>query len=193
MEDYLDLRGLDGEPCFGHSVMRADNRHGNDWHSTLHREVERALLEREQLAVEGALTLDVDDHVEPLIDDSFGGANGFNARIAIAAVDGDERSHSHGSTENRRFEQFLLHHERRTPRNERNLDRRIEIRNVVGHEDVAAGVIETIEADGLDAHARNPYAGAGSPHKQPVEQADVAGDERPGKSDQRRHWSGKAP
>ena len=172
--------------------MRAHNRHGNHRHAAFDGQIERAFLERQQFAVEGALPFDVDGHVESLVDDRLGGANGLDAGIAIAAIDGNERSHAHGAPEDRHLEQFFLHHHRCALRDERNLDRRIEVRNVIRHEDVAAGVVEAIESDGFDAHAGDPDAGPGAPHKEAIEHADVAHDEGRGKTDQRGNGAASA-
>ena len=65
----------------------------------------------------------------------------------------------------------------RAPGDQRDLDGRVEVRNVIAHEDVAAGVVELIEADGFDAHAGDPDAGRGAPHEEAIENADIAHDE----------------
>ena len=54
---------------------------------------------------------------------------------------------------------------------------------MVCHEQIALGVIEALEADGFDAYAGEPDSRAASPHEEPVENADVPGDQRRRKAD----------
>ena len=77
--------------------MRSNDRYGNHRNATFHRQVEWTLLERKQFAIERALSFYVDGHVQSLLDDCLGSTHGFDTGIAIAAIDGDERSHAHGA------------------------------------------------------------------------------------------------
>src|SRR5258706_10696977 len=186
MKNYFHSSRLDREPGLRHGVVRANNGDRNDGNSALHRKIERAFFEGEELAVEGALAFNVNGHVESLIDDQLGGAHGFDAGVAIATIDGDERSHAHGAAEDWDFEQFFLHHHRSALGNQRDLNWRVEVRDVIGHEDVAARVVELVESDRFDAHAGDPYAGPSTPHEEAIQDAHVTHDEGCGESDDRR-------
>ena len=70
---------------------------------------------------------------------------------------------------------------------------RVQVRNVIGHEDVAAGMIEPIEADGFNAYAGDPHAGPGTPHEEAVQNTHVTHDEARGETDERRDGSGQGP
>ncbi len=193
MENYRCGSRLNGEAAFGHDVVRARNRDGNDGNSALEREIERAFLEGQQLAVERALAFDVDGHVNALVDDLLGGVDSVDASLAIAAVDGDERAKAHGASEDGRAKQLLLDQDRSAARDERNGDRWVEIGDVVRHEDVSARGVELVEADGCNVHAGEADAGNGSPGEHAVEEADVAGEEGPGKADERGQGRGDGP
>src|ERR1700732_2158141 len=56
---------------------------------------------------------------------------------------------------------------------------------MVGHEDIAAGMVEAIECDCLHAHARKANSRDRAPGKEFVEHADVAGNKSPGETNQR--------
>ena len=64
---------------------------------------------------------------------------------------------------------------------------------MIRHEDVAAGVVELIEADGFNAHTGDPHTGPGSPHEESVQDANIAHDEAGGKADDPGHRSGQGP
>ena len=81
--------------------MRAGDGYGNYGHAAFHRQIERSLLERQELAVERTLAFHVDRHVEALLHDLLGGLHGFNASVTIAAIDGHERSHAHSPAQDR--------------------------------------------------------------------------------------------
>lgn len=193
VKNYFYQAGLDGESGLRHGVVRTDNRHRDHGNAAFHREIEGSLFEGEQLAIERAVAFDVDDHIEAVIDDGFGGAHGLDAGVAIPAVDGNHVSHAHGTAEDRGLEQFFFHHSRGALGDQRDLNRRVEIRDVVRHEDEAASVVEAIESDGLDADTGDPYAGAGAPHEETIKNADVSHDERRGEADDRRDGSGQGP
>ena len=84
--------------------MGADYRHGNDWNSTLHCQVERAFLEGKKFAIEAPLPFDVDRHVEFLVDHRLRRADRLDTGVAISAVDRNQAAHAHGASENRNFE-----------------------------------------------------------------------------------------
>src|SRR5277367_6174025 len=71
-------------------------------------------------------------------------------------------------------------------------DGRIEIRNVIRHENVGAGRIDFFESYRLHLHADNLHAGPCHPHAGVVQKADVFGQVSPGKTEQRsdRHRAG---
>lgn len=193
MENYRRRSRLNGEATFGHDVVRAGDRDRDHRNSALEREIEWPFLEGQQFAVKRAFALDVDGHVDALIDNLFGGVDGFDAGLAIAAVNGDEHAEPHGASENGRAKELLLYQNRSAPRNQRNHNRWVEIGNVVRHEDVSARRVEVVEADRFDAHSGEADSGDGSPVEHAVEQADVAREEGPGKSDQCRKWCGDRP
>ncbi len=57
--------------------------------------------------------------------------------------------------ENGNLEQFFFHHHRSSPRDQRQGDGRIEIRDVIRHEDVGSARDRFVEADRLHLHARD--------------------------------------
>ena len=96
-------------------------------------------------------------------------------------------SHPHGPAENRKLEQFFFHHDRSALGNQRDLNRGIKIRHVIRHEDIAAGVVESVKPDSLNAHTGNPHASPRAPHKKTIENPDITHDVAGGKADQRGH------
>src|SRR3984957_13087271 len=74
MKIYRYNSRLNGKPSFWHDVMGSGDSDGNERDSGLHGEIEGALLERKELAIEGAFAFHVDRHVEALLD------NGLRAR-----------------------------------------------------------------------------------------------------------------
>src|SRR5215469_10753479 len=93
VKDYLDLSGLDRESGFWHRIVRADDRHWDYGNRALRRQIERAFLKWEQLAVVGALPFHIDDHVEAFFDYGLGFAYRFDSRITIAPVHRNEVAH----------------------------------------------------------------------------------------------------
>src|SRR5208283_2095933 len=185
--------GLDGESSLGHHIARAGDGDRNYGHAAFHREIERALLKRQELAIEGTLAFHVDGHIQALLHNLFRGAHGFNAGVAIAAIDRDQRSHAHRLPQDRNPEQLFFHQHRRTLRDEGNGYRRVKIRYVVGHEDIGPRRVESVEADGSYADAAKAHAIPCPDHEHAIEEANVAGDKRPGESDQSRHGQGECP
>jgi len=64
---------------------------------------------------------------------------------------------------------------------------------VVRHEDVSARGVELIQSDDFDAHSGKPHPCKCAPYEHAVEQANVAGDQRPGKADERGKGRGHSP
>src|SRR3954469_15231570 len=193
MENDRDLARLDRVAAFRHDVMRADYRHRHYRDPALHCQVERAFFEGQEFAVERALPFHIDGHGHSVFHNSFGPANGFDAGVAVGAIYWHELAHTHGASENGNFEEFLLDHDGSLPRNQRDFNRRVEIGNVVGHEDVALGMIKALQTDGLDADSGEPDSGTCSPHEQCIENFDAAGEESDGKSNQGRDWGADGP
>src|ERR1700733_4810194 len=193
MKNNLHHSRLDCEPTFRHGFMASHHGDGNERNAALHGQIEWPFFERQQLAIERALPFHVNNHVQALTYDLLRGPDRFNSRIPVTAIHGNQRSHAHRPAKNGIAKQFFLDHDGRTPRNQRNQDRRIEIGNVIRHEDVTLRGIECVESHGFDAHAGDADAIPRAPHKQAVEQTDVTGDEGPGKADGRRNRSRKAP
>ena len=104
MKNHGHGSGFDCEPALRHDVVRACNRDRDDRHSAGYCKIKWSLLEREQLAVEGALAFHIDGHIEALLRDLFRSLYGFDASIAIAAVDGHKGPHPHGAAKNRKVE-----------------------------------------------------------------------------------------
>src|ERR1700722_13358740 len=143
MKNHRHLSRPDRESCLRHGVMRTHYCYRNYGNSTLHSQIEWTLLERQQLAVKRTPAFHVNGHIDALFhDDRLRRSHRFDAGLAIAAVDRHQRSHAHRAAENRNLEQLFLHHHRSAPRNQRDLNRRVKIRNVIGHENIAARVVE---------------------------------------------------
>src|SRR5208337_1252550 len=64
---------------------------------------------------------------------------------------------------------------------------------MVRHEDVGAGRIKSVESDGLDSNAGEANAIPRSDHEHAIQQANIAGDKRPRKTDQSRDGRGQGP
>jgi len=102
--------------------------------------------------------------------------------IAISTINWNQRTDPHGFAQKRIVEQLLLRHHRSATRNQRQHDRWIDVRHVIGHENVSALGIELVESNGFDLYPGETRPGPGSPHRDTVEEANVAGEESPGKA-----------
>src|ERR1700685_1478342 len=187
MKNNFNHTWLDRKSTLGHRFMASSHCHRDHRHAALHRQVKRTFLERQQFAVERALPFDVDDHVQPFLHHFPRGANGLDARLAVRTINRNERSQAHRPAEDGIAEQLLFNHDRRAPRNQRNQNRRIKIGNVIRHEYVTLRRIEFVESDGLHPHSSDADAAPCAPHEHAIEQANIAGDQCPGKADNARN------
>src|SRR5437879_3847601 len=69
MKDHSYCAGLDREPPLGHDIVGSSGRHGNYRDACFHRQIERALLKRQQLAIERTFSFYINRHVDPLPQD----------------------------------------------------------------------------------------------------------------------------
>src|ERR1700730_8251763 len=83
MKDHGYGPRLDGKSGFRHHVVRARDRDRYNGHSAFHRQIKWPLLERQQLAVEGALAFYKNRHVEALSYDFLRRPHGGDAGVAI--------------------------------------------------------------------------------------------------------------
>src|SRR5260370_42105493 len=101
MEDHLHRTRPDRESLLRHGIMRARNRDRDDRNTALHCQVERAFLEWQQLAIEGAFALYVDRHVESLPYSLLSGLNSLDPLSESASIHCDKRPHSYRVTADR--------------------------------------------------------------------------------------------
>ena len=139
------------------------------------------------------MAFDIDGHVDALSQDRGGGAHRRDTGVPISAVYRNQRAYPHRFAQKRIVEQLLLRHNRSAPRNQRQHDRRIDVGHVVGHEDVSAFGIELVESDGLDPYPGEACPGPGGAHGDAVQEANVAGQESPGKAQHGRQREREAP
>ena len=99
MEDHIHQPRLDGKSSLGHHVMRAHNRNRHHWHLTAFRQIKRAFLEGDQLAIERAVPFHINRHVDSLTDHFAGKLHRGDACLAVAAIDWNQRAHTHGFAE----------------------------------------------------------------------------------------------
>src|SRR5215471_14279359 len=136
MKDQRCSTRLHGPGAFRPAFCGPKNRDGNDRNTCLHREVEWSLLEGKQTSVDGTGAFGKDHHVEPVLHHLGCGTHALDCSFAIGALDRDELRHLHGGAEYRDPEQFTFHQHRATASYSRYKNRRIEVRNMVGHVDV---------------------------------------------------------
>src|SRR6266404_2456964 len=139
------------------------------------------------------MTFHVDRHIESFLHDLLRDSHCLDSSVAIPAIDRHQRAHPHRAPQYGIAEQLLLHHHRSAPRNQRNRNRRIQIRHVIRHEDVSAIAVKFVETDSLHSHARQPHPVPRAKHEHAIQQPNVARDERPGKSDESRYGRGQRP
>src|SRR5580704_18448348 len=139
------------------------------------------------------MAFDIDGHVDALPQNSGGGPHGRDTRVPIAAIDWHERTQPHRFPEEWIVKQLLLRHHRSAARNQRQHDRRIDIGHMFGHENVSALGIKFVESDGFDPYPGEACPGPRRAHSDPVKEANVSGEESPGKTQHGCQWKRQAP
>src|SRR4051794_8574054 len=111
--------------------------------------------------------------------------NTVDGGVAVAAIDGNEIGQFERSPEYRDVEQFFLGKDGHASPEKRNDDGRVNIRNVVRHEDVGLIRVEALSADDAGANSREPNAATCAPHSELPKEIDSASDERVRKPNER--------
>src|ERR1700733_601483 len=110
------------------------------------------------------MSFDVNRHVEPLMNYVRSGPDCRDSRFAVSTIHWDKRPESHKPCQYRNTEQFFFDHDRHAAWNQRHQDWRIDIRDMIGHEDISAGGVDLVQAHGPHLNSREPNPGPCAPH-----------------------------
>src|SRR6185503_15252126 len=110
VEGDHDFPTLHSESSFGHDIVCACNRHGYHRNLAGFGQIEGALFEGQELAVERASTFHEDGHVNSLVNNLLGGTHRGDSSLAVPAIDRHQRRNSHGAAQDGIVKEFVSGH-----------------------------------------------------------------------------------
>ena len=181
VEDDVRDAGMDAQAAFAQHGFRSVNGNRNAGRAGGLGEKERAFLEGQHAAVGRARAFNKCGDVRALGEHAlrFGDA-ALRVGAAAGAVDSDELALAEAGAEDGQIHERALHEGRGAAGNERDERGRVEIGDVVGHEDAGAVARNAVEALGVNAHAGEPATGGEHEARGLVERQHVARDPAPG-------------
>ena len=178
------VAGLDAEAVLGHHGFSAVDGDGDAGGAGFHGEVEGAFFEGEHAAGFGARAFNKRGDVDAFFEDAAGGGYALlRASGSAVAADGNELAELEAPAEDGNFHERLFDEGGGAARDVWKQGGRIEIGDVVGHEDAGLVGGDEVEALSDDADAAEFVADADDGEGGVVERVDVAGEEGPGNGD----------
>ena len=93
----------------------------------------------------------------------YGSADAFDGRLALRTIDGNEAGRFHGSAKDGDAEELLLGDDGNAAAKLRGDDRGIEIRSVIGEEEISLTILQILTAHAADADSCETVSGARTP------------------------------
>ena len=115
--------------------------------------MKRPLLKGQQSAVSRARSLWVNHHVQSLLQNRGCCIDALDRSFAVAAIDRHEIGQPHACAQDRHAKELLLHQHRTASRNAWDEHGRIEVGDMVRHEDVVLPWLQILQAAKHDLHS----------------------------------------
>src|ERR1035437_4737786 len=183
MKDHMRRSRLDAQTAFTLNALRARDGNRNARRAGTHGQEEWAFFEGQHAAVRRACAFYKGGHVHTLGQYTAGS---FYALLrvywAASAVHGDEIALPEAGSQDRHVHQRAFHEGRGAPRNQRDQRGRVEIGNVVGHEDARAVAWNALAALDVKAHPGHPATAGEHEARALVKRQHIARERAPWKS-----------
>ena len=82
---------------------------------------------------------------------------------AVGAIDGNKAGSAHGSAKKRNLKEFLLGDDGNAPAEQQGNDRRVQVRGMIGHEEIGAPGLQLLTANGTHADSGDDGIPSGRP------------------------------
>ena len=187
MEDDVGCARLDAQAPLSHHAFRSVNRDRDAGRGGFHCEVKGPLLEGQKTPIAGSRPFNKCGDVQTLLKHATGYANALDGAVCAAvAIYGNEIAELHRIAQHGNAHDGAFDKGRSAAGNARDEGRRVEIGDVIGHEDAGGVRRHVFRTARFNANAREAEPNADDCLRCVVEGSCIAGDYRPGNEDERR-------